>query len=117
MAIMEILCKLYNSFVWSCAGLKYAFKADLSFRMELCAAVFLIPLSLLVAHSKSELILLIMSIFMVLIAELINTAIETVVNRISLEQHILSKHAKDVGSAVVFCSLLFSAIVWGICIF
>jgi diacylglycerol kinase (ATP) len=114
---MKIICKLRNSFVWSVAGLKYAFNADLSFKIESILVLVMLPLACWIANDKIELILLIMSLVIVLITELLNTAIETVVDRISLDNHMLSMHAKDVGSAAVFCSLLQVAIVWGICIF
>lgn len=114
---IPLLGKLFNSFIWSCAGLSYAWRADLSFKIDVLLALFLIPLSILVSKSKIELILLIGSVVLVLIAELINTAIETVVDRISFENHQLSKYAKDLGSAIVFCSLILAALVWVICIF
>lgn len=115
---MAICAKLCNSFVWSCAGIKYAFKSDLSFKLEVFLALLLIPLAFWLAHSKVELILLIMAVLIVLLTELINTALETIVDRISLDDHLLSKHAKDLGSAVVFCSLVLLVVVWGIiCIF
>ena len=78
----------------------------MAFRIELTAAVILIPTALILSVSPIVRIMLVASFFLVLIVELLNTGIETVVNRISAEQHHLSGMAKDAGSAAVFIASL-----------
>ena len=75
-------------------------------------AILLAPLSLLISQSLSELILLLLTLAFVLVVEILNTAVEAVVDRIGLEHHELSGLAKDLGSAAVLLSLLFAASVW-----
>ena len=77
----------------------------MAFRIELTAAVILIPTALIFSVSPIVRIMLVGSVFLVLIVELLNTGIETVVNRISAEQHHLSGMAKDAGSAAVLLTL------------
>ena len=77
----------------------------MAFRIELTAAVILIPTALILSVSPIVLIMLVGSVFLVLIVELLNTGVETVVNRISAEQHQLSGMAKDAGSAAVLLTL------------
>jgi diacylglycerol kinase (ATP) len=102
--------------LWSFAGLSYAFKHELAFRLELLAAVFLLPLSFVIAQDLSQLLWLIFTIALVLIVELVNSAIEATIDRISTQQHKLSKAAKDIGSAAVFCAIALLVIVWGLII-
>jgi diacylglycerol kinase (ATP) len=83
-----------------------------AFRQEVMAAVVLLPLSLYVGQTWSEIALLSGSVLLVLIVELLNSGIETVVDRISHEWHDLSKQAKDLGSAAVLLSLLLCATIW-----
>jgi diacylglycerol kinase (ATP) len=113
---VNILKKLYNSTKWSLAGLGYVIHHELSFRIELFLVCLLLPAAFYVAQDLNQLLWLVFSLAFVLIAELINTAIEVAINRISYEQNDLSKHAKDIGSAVVFCTLVFVAFVWGLII-
>ena len=77
----------------------------MAFRIELTAAVILIPTALILSVSPIVRIMLVGSVFLVLIVELLNTGIETIVNRISAEQHYLSGMAKDAGSAAVLLTL------------
>lgn len=114
---MYIIKKLYNSTVWSLSGLFYAFKNELAFRLELCAMVILMPLAFYIANDFNQLLWLLVSLHQVLIVELINTAIEATVDRISTDRHKLAKHAKDVGSAAVFYSLLIAIMVWIVIIY
>jgi len=85
----------------------------MAFRIELTAPVILILTALILSVSPIVLIMLVGSVFLVLIVELLNTGIETVVNRISAEQHHLSRMAKDAGSAAVFVASLNLVFVWG----
>lgn len=107
------LTHLIKSTGYSLKGLKSAFKYETAFRHELFLSLFLIPLALWLAKSKLEALLLIGSILIVLIVELLNSAVEAVVDRIGLEHHELSGRAKDLGSASVFIALLLVAITWG----
>jgi diacylglycerol kinase (ATP) len=110
---MFILNKLIHATRWSLAGLRYVFHHEIAFKLELFVAVILIPLAFVLADTLNQLLWLVFSIWLVLIIELINSAIETVVNRIGTEQHELSMRAKDIGSAAVFMGILFALLVWG----
>ena len=89
----------------------------MAFRIELTAAVILIPTALIFSVSPIVRIMLVGSVFLVLIVELLNTGIETVVNRISTEQHYLSGMAKDAASSAVFVASLNLVFVWGTVLF
>jgi diacylglycerol kinase (ATP) len=93
-------------------GLRYAWRNELSFRMELVLSLFLIPLAFIISDQKIELFFLISSIFGVLVTELLNTALEALADRFSDEHHMLTGAAKDAGSAAVFMSLIFAAFIW-----
>lgn len=97
---------------YSLAGLKAAFKNESAFRQELFIGVLLSPLIVYPGHTLVERLLLTGSLFIVLIAELFNSAIEAVVDRIGNEHHELSGRAKDMGSAAVFLSLVFAFVCW-----
>ena len=93
-------------------GFKFLIKSEAAFQQELVLAILLAPLSLLISQSLSELILLLLTLALVLVVEILNTAVEAVVDRIGLEHHELSGLAKDLGSSAVLLSLLFAAGVW-----
>jgi diacylglycerol kinase (ATP) len=97
---------------YSIQGLKSAFKNEAAFRQELLASIILIPLACYLDVSQIERILLIASIILVLIIEIINSAIEAVVDRISNEHHELAGRAKDLGSAAVMIAIFLSAYIW-----
>ena len=97
---------------FSMQGLKLAWKHEAAFRQELILAAIMLPIALLVDVSTVERILLILGLFVVLIVELLNSAIEAVVDRISDEIHPLSGQAKDIASAAVFMSLFFCGLTW-----
>ncbi|KRO93442.1 MAG: diacylglycerol kinase [SAR92 bacterium BACL26 MAG-121220-bin70] len=100
----------------SIQGIDSALRTQEAFRCEMLASVILLPLALYVATDYLQLILLVGTVLMVLIVELLNTGIEVVVDRISLEFHELSGRAKDVGSAAVLISLILFLAVWGVII-
>lgn len=106
------LRRLINAAGYSAAGLRAAFRHEDAFRQEVVAAVVLIPLALWLGHSGSERALLCFSVLAVLIVELVNSAIEATVDRISLENHQLAKRAKDIGSAAVMVALFNALLVW-----
>ncbi len=97
---------------YSTQGLTSAFKHEAAFRQELLLAAILIPLACYLDVSQIERILLIAPVFLVMIIEIINSAIEAVVDRIGSEHHELAGRAKDMGSAAVLIALILSAYIW-----
>lgn len=102
---------------YSMRGLKSAYLHEAAFRQEIWTAAVLIPLGLFLGETAVEKILLIGTVFLVLIAELINSAVESVVDRIGPEFHELSGRAKDIGSAAVFMAMLLVIVTWSLIIF
>ncbi len=111
------LRRLINAFGYSLEGFKAAFKHEDAFRQEVFLAVLLIPLALYLEHEALHRILMIGSLFLVLIVELLNSAVEAVVDRVSIERHALAKRAKDIGSAAVFVALTNVVVTWGLILF
>jgi diacylglycerol kinase (ATP) len=99
--------------IYALKGLKDIIKNESSFKIELIICIILIPFILLVDISLVEKLLLFITMMGVLIAETINSAIERVVDLVTLEHHNMAGRAKDVGSTVVFLSISLSVIVWG----
>ncbi|OBT11754.1 diacylglycerol kinase [Shewanella sp. UCD-FRSSP16_17] len=97
---------------FSFKGLTSAWRNEAAFRQELILCLFLVPIALIIDVSVIEKVLMIMTLFIVLITELLNSAIEAVVDRIGDEIHPLSGQAKDVASAAVFLSLLLCGLTW-----
>ena len=97
----------------SIKGLKAAYKEESAFRQELLLCFILFPLSFWLATSISHWSILISSLILLLIIELVNSAIEALTDRVSTEHHILSGRAKDMGSAAVTLSLIIVTLVWG----
>ena len=95
------------------AGFNAAFRHEHAFRQELFLAIILLPLAVFLPLTLGEKALLIATLLLVLVVELLNSAIEAVVDRVSLENHDLSKRAKDLGSAAVFLSCAIVVVVWG----
>lgn len=111
------LRRLLLAFVNSWKGFKGAFQAEAAFRQEVVLAAILLPAALWLGDSGVERALLISSVLLVLIVELLNTCIETVVDRIGLERHELSGLAKDVGSTAVLLAFAILLVVWGFVLF
>ena len=111
------LRRILNAFVYSLEGLAAAFRHEDAFRQELFVAAILVPAVFFLPASGTGKALMISSVLLVLIVELLNTAVEAAVDRISLENHLLAKRAKDIGSAAVFLSLLNVAAVWLLVLF
>lgn len=109
--------RIYNAFFYSMAGLCSAWKNEAAFRQESIIAIVLIPIAFWLGQSASQIGLLILPIFIVLIVELLNSAVEAAIDRISNERHALSKQAKDIASAAVFISLILFIVIWGLVIF
>jgi diacylglycerol kinase (ATP) len=106
--------RLMNAFGYSLDGFKAAFKHEDAFRQEVFLACLLIPLALYLTGEPVHRALMIGSVFLVLIVELLNSAVEAVVDRVSIERHELAKRAKDIGSAAVFIALLNTVVIWGL---
>lgn len=111
------LKRLQSALCYSLAGLAAAYRNEQAFRLEVLLALILIPLATVLPVSSVGKAILIASVFLVLVVELLNSALEATVDRISLEQHELSKRAKDIGSAAVLLSLVNLALVWLLVIF
>jgi len=111
------IARMLHALLNSSRGLAYVWKNEAAFRQELMLFVFLTPLAFLISERASDVVLLLLSLWLVLIVEVINTSIEVVVNRIGFEPHELSGVAKDVGSAAVMLSLLVAFLVWSVFVF
>jgi len=109
--------RLIHASRYSWLGLKAAFKSEAAIRQEIIALAVLLPIALFLPVSPVEKALLIASAFLVLLVELINSALEAVVDRISPEHHELSGKAKDIGSAAVAVALIIAVSVWGIILY
>lgn len=107
-----------NRIIWagyySYKGVKAAFKNEAAFRQELYLLLVLMPLAFLLGETVEQQLLLIAPCVLVVIVELLNSAIEAVVDRIGPEKHKLSGRAKDMGSAAVFFCLALVALSWGL---
>jgi diacylglycerol kinase (ATP) len=106
------LRRLVNATRYSIAGLLEAARHEDAFRQELILAAVLLPLGLLLGADGVERALLAGSVLLVLVVELLNSAVEATVDRVSLDDHRLAKRAKDLGSAAVMLSLVLLGTVW-----
>nr|WP_286480196.1 MULTISPECIES: diacylglycerol kinase [Ignatzschineria] len=106
------LARIVAATQYSLRGLQAAYRNEEAIRQELWAGIVIIPLAFLIADSGVELALLLGSAILIFLMELVNSAIESVVDRISLEHHPLSGQAKDIGSALVMVALIIFATVW-----
>jgi diacylglycerol kinase (ATP) len=106
------LVRIWRAFGNSAKGFRGAFVEEAAFRQELALAVLLFPLGLWLGETGVERALLVGPIFVVLIVELLNSAVEAAIDRIGLERHPLSGLAKDIGSAAVFTSFALLVVVW-----
>ncbi|TMN19396.1 diacylglycerol kinase [Pseudoxanthomonas sp. X-1] len=104
--------RLWLAFTWSMKGLRAAWLYESSFRLEVCLAVLLLPLGVTLGESGPERALLVTSVLLVLTMELLNSAIEAVIERYGPEHHELAGRAKDMGSAAVFVAMIGTAATW-----
>jgi diacylglycerol kinase (ATP) len=111
------LQRIWNAFLYSLEGLRAAFRHEDAFRQEVFLAALLIPATFFLPAGGMGKALMIGAVLLVLIVELLNSAVEAAVDRISLEDHKLAKRAKDIGSAAVFLSLLNVPVVWLLVLF
>ena len=108
------LKRIIKACFFSLAGFKAVWKHEEAFRQEVLLFLVATPLAIWLTDNNIERVLLIASLIMVLIVELLNSAIEAIVDRIGLERHELSGRAKDIGSAAVTLSLLLAAMTWAL---
>lgn len=111
------LARIFRAMICSKTGIIAAFRNEAAFRQEVILCAVLLPIALWCGQSNVERALLAGSLLLVLIVELINTAVEAVVDRISADRHELSGLAKDVGSAAVAVAILQTVIVWALVLF
>ena len=112
-----MLRPVFNAARNSLAGVVAAARNEGSFQVELAVCVVLLPLGLWLGGTGVERALLVSSVLIVLCAELVNTALEAAVDRISLEIHPLARRAKDIGSAAVMLALVNAGVVWLLVLF
>jgi diacylglycerol kinase (ATP) len=104
--------RVWRATGYSLQGLRAAFRNEDAFRQECALAALMLPAAFWLGRAWVEVALLAGSVMLVLVVELLNSAVETVVDRVSFEFHDLSKRAKDIGSAAVFLSLLTCGSIW-----
>ena len=108
--------RILNATRYSWAGFKTAFTQEAAFRQIVLLNLILIPSSFFVPVGRAEQVVMVAVCLLALLVELLNSAIEAVVDRISLEQHPLSKNAKDMGSAAQFVALRMIVVTWVLCL-
>jgi len=108
------LQRLVDATGYSIRGLKAAWQNEAAFRQELLLFLILLPTAFWLGTNMTQRALLVFSVVLVLVVELVNSAVENVVDRIGTENHVLSGRAKDLGSAAVMLSLIAAALVWGL---
>ena len=106
------LHRIYRAYICSIKGFKAAYTHESAFRQELLLCACLFPLSFFIAKSVSEWVVLVCSLLFLLFAEIVNSALEALADRISLEHHELLGRAKDLGSAGVFIAFLVVVLIW-----
>lgn len=107
------LRRVANAWRYSMQGLGAAIRHEAAFRQELILAGILVPAAFWLGRDLIQILLLLISVFVVLITELLNSALETVADSVSLERHPLIGRAKDIGSAAVWVAFLMLFVVWG----
>lgn len=108
------LRRVWNAFFYSLAGISAAWRYESAFRQECVLALILLPAAFWLGDNAAEYSLLVGSLILVIIVELLNSAVEAVVDRIGDDPHTLSGQAKDMGSAAVLFSLLLVIFIWGV---
>jgi diacylglycerol kinase (ATP) len=111
------LDRIVHAAINSWSGLRLAYSGESAFRQEIWLAVVLVPAAFWVGRDLLEVALLAGSVVLVLVVELLNSAVEAVVDRVSFDWHELSKRAKDIGSAAVLLALLYCGAVWAAVIY
>jgi len=109
--------RLWRATRVSYLGLGWAIRSEEAFRIEASLCLVMVPLALWLGDDGVQRALMVLSLFLVVIVELLNTAVEVVVDRIGSERNVLSGRAKDLGSAAVHLSLIQVLVVWGLILF
>lgn len=104
--------RVIKAFYCSLVGIREAWNHEAAFRQEVLLCMLLFPIAIILGNSGVERALLSSSLFLILIVEIINTAVEAAIDRVGLEQNPLSKLAKDLGSSAVFLSIIHGIVVW-----
>ena len=104
--------RLVRAMGYSAAGFRHAFRHEAAFRQELAAFAILTPIAVLLPITRLERLILLLSMLVVVLVELINSALEATIDRISTDRHPLSGRAKDLGSAAVMASLALAVLTW-----
>jgi diacylglycerol kinase (ATP) len=108
----SLLARLWRATCFSLAGLRAAFRTQVAFRLEVSLLLGIVPAAWILAQDGAERALLIGSWMLVIVVEVLNSAIEVVIDRIGAERNELSGRAKDLGSAAVFCAIVLAGVVW-----
>jgi len=108
------LTRIIKAAKFSWQGFKAAYKHEEAFRQELLLAIVLIPVGLYIGQGGVEKALLVSSVVLLLLVEILNSAIEAVVDRFGGEMHELSGRAKDMGSSAVFLAVVYLVVIWGL---
>ena len=111
------LARIWAAAIYSAEGLRACFQSEEAFRIELILSLILAPLAFILGESDLEKAMLLLAIAIVLLVELLNSAVEAVVDRIGMEYHELSKKAKDTASGAVFISLMTFLLIWSVLLF
>ena len=111
------LKRIFNAVIFSCRGIAATWKSEAAFREEILSGIIMFPAAFFLGETPTQIAILIIPLFLVLIVELLNTGIEHVVDRVGLEHHELSGLAKDAGSAAVFLSNMLIITVWSLVAF
>ena len=109
--------RIINAFGYSMKGLRAAFKHESAFRQETALLIILLPIAFLLGQNIVVYSILIGSLMLVIIVELLNSAVEAVVDRVGDEHHNLAGRAKDIGSAAVFVALVNVGVIWSMYVF
>ena len=115
--ILQGIKRILNAFKYSYDGFKAVFKSEPAFRQDLAVFIVLTPVALWLNIAPEKKALLVFSLFFILFAECVNTAIEVTIDRISTDIHPLSKKAKDIGSLMVLLSFINAGITWFLVLF
>ena len=107
------LRRIANAAKYSAQGFGHAWRYESAFRQEITVTLLLVPVALWLGRTPIERMMLIACCFFVVVVELLNSAVETAIDRVGDEQHELSGRAKDLGSAAVFVSVVIPVAVWG----
>ena len=111
------LARIWSAFFHSLDGFAAAFRHEVAFRQEVLLAALLVPIALVLPASGTGKAVMVASVVLVLMVELLNSAIEAVTDRVSLDDHILAKRAKDMGSAAVMLALINVPVAWLLVLF